>query len=363
VVNFSKFGKTSDPDSEKGELPDIAEIRNKDFQTWLHSWVRKLTGSSGVTRFDYDPKTIDILKSRSFESAKGIVENIERIAAVKNDAALLKQATKARKHVHALLRAKQEAEVHAQTAETERDSANKNKEQVETEALLLKSILARDDAAQKGQHLILQETGIIVSHAEGLISSIRKSDLSIPPRWLERLYQIIKSAKKAEALSRYSTHANYTSDSDELNADLVSYIGQYVTNVLKNKTPEIEGRPSIPIYFKKHIDQRFPTRFMPIRLMIVLDNLIFNAVKHDATCVKIEVIECTKTLLSVQVSNNGSSIDESISKRIFEAGFTTTKGSGLGLYHARQLMEELGGSILLDGAIKTGTAFILTFTR
>jgi signal transduction histidine kinase len=329
VVNFAKFGKTSDPDSEKGELPDISEIKNKDFQTWLHSWVRKLTGSAGVTRFEYDPKTIDILKSRSLESTKGIVENIERIAAVKNDPVLLKQATKARKHVHALLRAKQEAEIHAQTAESERDSANIGKGQVETEALLLKSILARDDAAQKGQHLILQETGIIVSHAEGLISSIRKSELQIPPRWLERLYQIIKSAKKAEALSRYSTHANYTSDSDELNADLVSYISQYVTNVLKNKTPEIEGRPSIPIHFKKQADHKFPTRFMPIRLMIVLDNLIFNAVKHDATRIKIEIIECTKTQLSIQVSNNGSNIEESNAKRIFEAGFTTTKGSGL----------------------------------
>jgi len=363
VVNFAKFGKSSDPDFERGELPDISEIRNSDFQAWLHAWVKKLTQSDRVTRFDYDPKTIDILKSRSFKSAKGVVENIERIAAIRNDPTLFKQAVRARKHVHALLRAKEEAEVDAKNATIQRDSAIKEKGETEAEALLLKSIIARDDAAQKGQHLILQETTIIISHAEGLISAIRRSQTNVPERWLERLYQIIKSAKKAEALSRYSTHANYQSDSDELTADLISYISQYTSNVLKGKSPEIEDRPSIPVVFRNENHYRFPTKFMPIRMIIVLDNLIFNSLKHDASKIVIEPTTCTESELIIKFSDNGKGVKRGIERKIFDAGFTTTNGSGLGLYHAQQLMTELGGSISLDENFQGGASFFLRFKK
>jgi len=223
--------------------------------------------------------------------------------------------------------------------------------------------IARDDAAQKGQHLILQETTIIISHAEGLISAIRRSQTNVPERWLERLYQIIKSAKKAEALSRYSTHANYQSDSDELTADLISYISQYTSNVLKGKSPEIEDRPSIPVVFRNENHYRFPTKFMPIRMIIVLDNLIFNSLKHDASKIVIEPTTCTESELIIKFSDNGKGVKRGIERKIFDAGFTTTNGSGLGLYHAQQLMTELGGSISLDENFQGGASFFLRFKK
>jgi signal transduction histidine kinase len=45
--------------------------------------------------------------------------------------------------------------------------------------------------------------------------------------------------------------------------------------------------------------------------------------------------------------------------RIFEMGYTTTQGSGLGLYHVRQVLGEMGGTIELDESAAKGVAFII----
>lgn len=40
-------------------------------------------------------------------------------------------------------------------------------------------------------------------------------------------------------------------------------------------------------------------------------------------------------------------------------GYTTTQGSGLGLYHVRQVLGEMGGSIELDDELEKGLGFVI----
>jgi len=60
------------------------------------------------------------------------------------------------------------------------------------------------------------------------------------------------------------------------------------------------------------------------------------------------------------VADNGPGIDPKTAKNIFEPFYTTkTKGSGLGLFHTRKLMETMGGRIDVEGGGKP-TRFILS---
>ena len=55
--------------------------------------------------------------------------------------------------------------------------------------------------------------------------------------------------------------------------------------------------------------------------------------------------------VEVEVSDDGHGIDEDRvdASRIFEKGYTSSQGgTGLGLYHARKVMEEMGGGLGLD---------------
>jgi len=60
----------------------------------------------------------------------------------------------------------------------------------------------------------------------------------------------------------------------------------------------------------------------------------------------------------VEVSDNGLGIDPQVIDRIFEPFFTTKpagQGTGLGLYIARAIVNDLGGQIEVESALGRGT--------
>lgn len=40
--------------------------------------------------------------------------------------------------------------------------------------------------------------------------------------------------------------------------------------------------------------------------------------------------------------------------KIFELGYTTTNGSGVGLAHVKKIVEDMGGVVTVDNEMKTG---------
>jgi signal transduction histidine kinase len=96
-----------------------------------------------------------------------------------------------------------------------------------------------------------------------------------------------------------------------------------------------------------------------------MDNLISNSAKpaHQASKIKITVLGIEDGQLLVRFSDNGKGIDPSNAKEIFKPGFTTTRGSGLGLHHAQKLMREIGGTIMLEESTEKGAHFLLRFKK
>lgn len=65
----------------------------------------------------------------------------------------------------------------------------------------------------------------------------------------------------------------------------------------------------------------------------------------------------------VEVSDNGPGIPKDRQRKIFEPFYSTKqgKGSGLGLYITKQLVERNGGRISVKSKLKSGTSFVLEF--
>ena len=58
--------------------------------------------------------------------------------------------------------------------------------------------------------------------------------------------------------------------------------------------------------------------------------------------------------------DDGVGIDENIISKIFNYGFTTTSGSGLGLTHVKEIVEEkMRGKIWLESEKGKGTKFLI----
>lgn len=109
----------------------------------------------------------------------------------------------------------------------------------------------------------------------------------------------------------------------------------------------------------------------PARLHQVFENLIGNAVKYSAAGTPIAVRICeTESSLRVAVIDNGIGIPPDELKFLFErftrasnAKKSKIKGTGLGLYLAKTLVERHGGNIEVQSTLGEGSMFSVVLPR
>ena len=104
------------------------------------------------------------------------------------------------------------------------------------------------------------------------------------------------------------------------------------------------------------------------KLKLVLENLMSNAVKYTPSGGKIEIRLAKDGGRAVfSVKDNGVGIPESQQKRVFEKFFRgdnvvkhQTEGTGLGLYIAKNIIEQSGGKIWFKSREDEGTTFFFS---
>jgi two-component system NtrC family sensor kinase len=104
----------------------------------------------------------------------------------------------------------------------------------------------------------------------------------------------------------------------------------------------------------------------PDELLHVLVNLITNAVHAMERGGGTLTIETTvhDGQVDVRISDTGCGIAQDKIPEIFEPFFTTKapgKGTGLGLYNVKTIVNKMHGTIAVDSRIDQGTTFTLTF--
>ncbi|MBQ6565728.1 MAG: GHKL domain-containing protein, partial [Treponema sp.] len=68
--------------------------------------------------------------------------------------------------------------------------------------------------------------------------------------------------------------------------------------------------------------------------------------------------------LLITVKDKGCGIPDDVKDKVFDNGFSSKgKGRGVGLYHTRQLVESLGGTISFESQVGVGTCFMVDFRQ
>ncbi len=100
------------------------------------------------------------------------------------------------------------------------------------------------------------------------------------------------------------------------------------------------------------------------RIGILLSNLFSNSIKYqdfrkDSSFVQVTVLTSSEKAV-ITVKDNGIGISEKHVNKIFDMFYRASensKGSGLGLYIAKETVAKLGGSIKVESKFGISTAF------
>ncbi len=127
----------------------------------------------------------------------------------------------------------------------------------------------------------------------------------------------------------------------------------------------VEGYDSVRIHLETHgVDEIYNDR---TRLKLILSNLLTNAIlfqKKEPGHEPFVRITARKEneLVLISVEDNGEGIKPGLQNKIFNMfyrGTITSKGSGLGLYIAREAAEKISGRIFVESEYGKGSVFTI----
>lgn len=357
--------------ADKGEATadDLSRLLTDPGRARVSAAVANLVDNDDVDLLAYSKKLIGLLNERSSEFESSLV-SLRAIAAKTEDKAFLAQLSKAEKRFDELRKSEKKArevadrerEVarvatkRAQTAEAVADQARSEADTERRRAHFLESIVNLDTATILNLHHQVTIYAVAVAQQIENLLSETADQKSVPRDFmLKAIEQMAFQNRKILAVTRFAAKANFKLDSGKIETDIAAFIADYIEQIARfsgSARTQVEVTNAHP---------GLVMRFNPIDVAIIVDNLISNARRARASRIKFELSAFDKTGLLIRASDNGQGIpSRADKKRIFEMGYTTTGGSGLGLYHVRQVLGEINGSIEIDDDARTkGTAFII----
>ena len=266
-------------------------------------------------------------------------------------------------------RARKEVESELEKTSVNLDKASKHIEVVETaleeekrRTRFLKKVSSVDlDTVRNFHHQIGIYSSSINHLVQHKLDNLNRGEHLSQEEMSQLLEQVSFKNQQILTVSRIATVADYRLSSEEIHDDIIGFSKDYLENVVSQYQPDIEV---------KWISDGaiWEMNFMPLDLMIVIDNMVHNAAKQNSGCTKITFSSelYDRDRMQIEVFDDGLGFADHLKldiDSIFEIGVTTTDGSGLGLFHVKQVINEMGGSISADLSFQGGAKFIIRFAR
>jgi signal transduction histidine kinase len=309
-----------------------------------------------------EKKAVDEEQSRKEAEKKAIAEEEKRkeaeIKARKAKEEKLKAELEKEKAEKARLWAENKkllAEQKAKDEEDKRIAAEEDLEKEVKKGIFQRSIIGKEKEQIMGlQHQIKHSASRIITNTKDLSIFIRDIKIrDINEKYKKFLSVILKESEKIESIAKFVTNANFNLSSSEITEDIVEFISDYIQET------QLFIKSKMKISIKNRDGIKYRLEFRPLEITILIDNLINNSEKAEAKQFNIE-FETGNKNLDIIISDNGKGIPEKYISRIFDFGFTTTDGSGIGLYNVLSIIKGLKGEIKVVSKETQGTTFTLT---
>lgn len=302
-----------------------------------------------------------IINNKSFEkepdSISSSLKKLESVAEKTQDSGLLQLAQTVKKRTEAIL---------SDNIKLEEDNIAKEKElaQIRQESeVRKKQVYFLSGAANQnvtnlvgGFHTVYTLTDAIRGNIDFLREELAKGKASSEETILMVIGEIYQANEKAHKLADLAIHGNQKLKQDGANS-VYDFIRQYIDADLAIKGIEYVMSPS---------DNSFNCKFDASSIGIILDNISSNALKAGATKLYIDLQELQQ-YVEISFTDNGIGLEKGVDvDMLFEWGVSdniSKKGFGIGLFHIKQLVEEMKGTVAIDQTYREGFRIVVKLRK
>ena len=339
-------------DRETGEIIQ-PELKPEDVKDKILEIISNLTKAKDVIDVQYNQDFIQIYESKQEKSATQLAKNLTRMAQETNNPQFVKQAKAVERRVAELKQAVGELELENANKEAENKRNQERIQQLNTENLFLLSDVPNDTKEFKSlQHHITHTSNSIAEYIATATESLIKGDTE---KALEYMRYAELENQMILTLSNFVSKAKFDTKVNKITDDIITFIDEYISNLYLLTHKKIKINIEKPSY--KHI-----YKFVPIEVIILVDNILNNAAKHHAKNIEIFWLK-NENHIELHITNDGDPLSDDILPNIFEYRFSTTGGGGIGLFYAKEIITRMSGSILVNNKREKGVEFIISFKK
>ncbi len=351
VVNLINWGEPLKSDPQHTISPN--EIGEQIISQFITS-----VDSKDIVSVDYNP---DILTKSNTQGSQDSIsmslKKLESAAERTQDTGLINLTQTLKRRTKSLI---------SHNIQLEEENAEKAKElaKAKTEGLVReRQVYFLKGAANQnvtnlvnGFHSIYTLTDASRGNISYLRELIAPMDLEKKDFILSIVGQIQQANEKAHKLADLAIHGNQSLKQSGPHS-LNDFIRQYIDAGFA-----IEGLK----YELVQDNRAFDCKFDSSSIGIIIDNIASNSVKAGATILQISLEERGK-FVEIAFSDNGIGLAENINPQsLFEWGFSSNrqkKGYGIGLYHIKQLVDEMNGTVEIDTTYRRGFKLIVRLKK
>jgi signal transduction histidine kinase len=176
------------------------------------------------------------------------------------------------------------------------------------------------------------------------------------------------SVNRIQDIANNLLHVRKTGD-DEIEENISTYLlAPVIEDIVSEKRTSLRGKSNVSIDSCGDNSYGIFVEIEKSHMKRIVSNLVNNSVEAfegEKGEINIYFRREHKTV-SIVVSDNGKGIPASIIGKLGKEGATFGKdnesesGSGLGLFHAKEMIEEWGGSLKIDSKVGIGTDIIIS---
>ena len=351
VVNLINWGEPLKSDPQHTISPN--EIGEEIISQFISN-----VDSNDIVSVDYDPL---ILSEGPGKGEQGNIttslKKLESAAERTQDTGLINLAQTLKKRTESII--SHNIQLEEENKENAKALADARREGLarERQIYFLKGAANQDvKNLVNGFHSIYTLTDASRGNISYLRELIAPMDIENKDFILSIIGQIQQANEKAHKLADLAIHGNQSLKQSGSHS-LYDFIRQYIDAGLTLKG----------ISYNLIKDERaFECRFDSSSIGIIIDNVASNAIKAGATVLQISLEE-SSTYVEVAFIDNGIGLAENINvASLFELGFSSNrqkKGYGIGLYHIKQLVDEMKGTVEIDTTYHKGFKLIVRLKK
>ncbi|ARV71433.1 ATP-binding protein [Vibrio campbellii] len=204
-------------------------------------------------------------------------------------------------------------------------------------------------------HVIQQISGGIEKDGRSILNAYYESpELVSKEELIEVIEHAVLDIATIKETANMATKADFNIKVSSVKQDIIFFIESYIDKVVSRS-----GKWGVKISFENSGGYERIINFKPAEACVLFVNILENSRRAGAKSLK---VLCDESSIKFIDDGEGFDFERLDREAYFKKGITTTTGgSGLGLYHCRDIARSLGAELTIDNNNKFGAVVALEF--